>query len=200
MSNLPPLIDRELFFGNPEITSATLSPDGKYLAFVKPWKDTLNVWVKRREEPFEAARLLTAETKRPIADYLWTRDGKYIVYVKDKDGDENFNVYAVDPAAAATPGSEAPAPRDLTGLEGVQVTLYSAPKHEPDILYIGLNDRDKAWHDLYRLRISTGERKLLRKNTEQVAGWFFDLKGNLRLAFRVADNGDQEILRVDRHR
>ena len=37
----------------------------------------------------------------------------------------------------------------------------------------------------------------MRQNTEQVAGWFFDLKGNLRLAFRVADNGDQEILRVD---
>ncbi len=196
-SNLPPLIDRELFFGNPEITSATLSPDGKYLAFVKPWKDTLNVWVKKREEPFDAARLLTAEIGRPIADYLWTRDGKYIVYVKDKDGDENYNVYAVDPAAPPAPESEAPAARDLTGLEGVQVALYSAPKYEPDIVYIGLNDRDKAWHDLYRLRISTGERTLMRQNTEQVAGWFFDLKGNLRLAFRVADNGDQEILRVD---
>ncbi len=199
-SNLPPLIDRELFFGNPEITAATLSPDGRYLAFVKPWKDTLNVWVKEREQPFEAARLITAETGRPIADYLWTRDGKYIVYVKDKDGDENFNVYAVDPAAAPAQDSEAPAARDLTGLEGVQVNLYSAPKYEPDIVYIGLNDRDKAWHDLYRLRISTGERKLLRKNTEQVAGWFFDLKGNLRLAFRVAESGDQEILRVDKDR
>ena len=196
-SKLPPLIDRELFFGNPEITSAMLSPDGQYLAFVKPWKDTLNVWVKKREEPFEAARLLTAEAERPIADFLWTRDGRHILYVKDKDGDENYNVFAVDPAAVAAPGSEAPAARDLTGLEGVQVSLYSAPKYEPDIVYIGLNDRDKAWHDLYRLRISTGERELMRQNTEQVAGWFFDLKGNLRLAFRVADNGDQEILRVD---
>ncbi len=102
-SSLPPLIDRELFFGNPEITSATLSPDGKYLAFVKPWKDTLNVWVKQREEPFDAARLLTAETGRPIADYLWTRDGKYIVYVKDKDGDENIKAYAVDPSAPPEP-------------------------------------------------------------------------------------------------
>jgi dipeptidyl aminopeptidase/acylaminoacyl peptidase len=192
-----PLIDRELFFGNPEITSASLSPDGKYLAFVKPWKDTLNVWVKKREEPFELARLLTAEVGRPIADYLWTRDGKYIVYVKDKDGDENYNVYAVDPGASPAEGGDAPTARDLTGLEGVQVNLYSAPKYEPDIVYIGLNDRDKAWHDLYRLHISTGKRELMRKNTEQVAGWFFDLKGNLRLAFRVADNGDQEILRVD---
>jgi dipeptidyl aminopeptidase/acylaminoacyl peptidase len=200
LSALPPLIDRELFFGNPEITAATLSPDGKYVAFVKPWNGTLNVWVKQREQPFDAARLLTAETKRPITDYLWTRDGKYVVYVKDKDGDENFNAYAVDPAAPAAPGSGAPEARDLTGLEGVQVQPYSAPKNEPDILYIGLNDRDPAWHDLYRLRISTGERTLMRTNTDRVAGWFFDLKGKLRLAFRVADNGDQEILRVDPER
>jgi dipeptidyl aminopeptidase/acylaminoacyl peptidase len=195
--SLPPLIDRELFFGNPEITAATLSPDSRFLAFVKPWKDTLNVWVKRREEPFDAARLLTAETSRPIADYLWTRDSRYILYVKDKDGDENFNVYAVDPGGSPVAGSEAPEARDLTHLEGVQVQLYSAPKHQPDIVYVGLNDRDKAWHDLYRLEVSTGERTLLRKNTEQIAGWFFDLKGNLRLAFRVADNGDQHLLRVD---
>jgi hypothetical protein len=44
---LPPLIDRELFFGNPEILSAQLSPDGRYIAFLKPWKDTRNIWVKK---------------------------------------------------------------------------------------------------------------------------------------------------------
>jgi len=50
---LPPLIDRDLIFGNPEIAAAQLSPDGKYLAFLKPWKDTRNVYVKAIGEPFE---------------------------------------------------------------------------------------------------------------------------------------------------
>jgi len=194
---MPPLIDRELLFGNPEIANAQLSPDGKYLAFLKPWKDTRNVWVKKVEEPFTAARLLTTEAKRPVAAYLWTRDGKYVCYVKDNDGDENFNLYAVDPAAAPAPGTEAPVSRDLTGLKGVTVQLYSAPKNDPDVVYIGINDRDKAWHDLYKVRISTGEKTLMRKNTEKIAGWFFDTKGQLRLAEHVADNGDQEMLRVD---
>ncbi len=194
---LPPLIDRQLLFGDPEIIGAELSPDGRYLAFIKPWKSTRNVWVKKIDEPFSAARLLTTETKRPIPGFLWTRDGKYVVYVKDTDGDENFNAFAVDPAAAPPAGADAPPSRDLTGLKGVRVMLYAAPKNDPDIVYIGLNDRDKAWHDLYKLRISTGERTLMRKNTERIAGWTFDLQGQLRLAFRVADNGDQEILRVD---
>lgn len=194
---LPPLIDRELLFGNPEIAGAQLSPDGKYVAFVKPWKSTRNVWVKAIDQPFGAARLLTTETKRPIAGFFWTRDGKYILFVKDNDGDENFNVHAVDPAAAPPTGADAPAARDLTGLKGVRIEVFDLPKSDPDVAYIGINDRDKSWHDLYKLKISTGDRTLLRKNTERISGWSFDLKGQLRLAERVADNGDQEVLRID---
>ena len=194
---LPPLIDRELLFGDPEITAAEVSPDGKYLAFMKPWSKTRNIWVKKTEEPFSAAKLLTTETKRPVAGYLWSRDGKFILYAKDKDGDENYNLYSVDPAASPAAGADAPASRDLTGLTGVRVMPYSVPKNDPDVVYIGLNDRDKAWHDLYKLKISTGERTLLRKNTERISGWIFDLNGQLRLATRTADNGDQEVLRAD---
>ena len=39
----PPVLDRELFFGNPEISGAQISPDGQYLAFMRPWKDTRNI-------------------------------------------------------------------------------------------------------------------------------------------------------------
>ncbi len=99
VSGPPQLIDRDVIFGNPEIAAAQLSPDGKYIAFLKPWKDTRNVYVKAVDEPFITARLLTTETKRPVAGYFWTRDSKYILYAKDNDGDENFNVYAVDPSA-----------------------------------------------------------------------------------------------------
>jgi len=203
MPGLPPIIDRELLFGDPEISGAQLSPDGKYIAFLKPWKETRNIWVKGTAEPFSSARLMTIETARPVAGFLWTRDSKYIVFVKDNGGDENFNAYAVDPGAPAAVGSaaasptDAPPSRDLTHLQGVRVMLFSAPKTDPDVVYIGLNDRDPSWHDLYKLTISTGERTLIRKNLDHIAAWIFDLKGNLRLAQRVQDNGDQEILRVD---
>lgn len=192
-----PLIDRDVIFGNPEIAAAELSPDGRFIAFLKPWKDTRNVYVKGVSEPFSAARLLTTEAKRPVAGYLWTRDSKYILYAKDNDGDENFNVFAVDPLATPVAGADAPPSRDLTGLKGVRVILYEVPKSDPDVVYIGLNDRDKAWHDLYRLKISTGTKDLVRKNTERITGWVFDLKGRLRMATRSAENGDTEVLRVD---
>jgi dipeptidyl aminopeptidase/acylaminoacyl peptidase len=194
---LPPILDRELFFGNPEIAGAQLSPDGKWTAFLKPWNETRNVWVKKTGEPYDKARLVTTEPKRPVAGFFWSRDSKYILFVKDNDGDENFNVWAVDPAATPEAGKNAPSARNLTDAKGVRAMIYDVPKKDPDIVFVGLNDRDAAWHDLYRVKISTGERTLVRKNTEKIAGWMFDLAGQLRLASRVADNGDTEVLRVD---
>jgi dipeptidyl aminopeptidase/acylaminoacyl peptidase len=193
----PPIIDRELFFGNPEISGSQISPDGQFISFLKPYKDTRNIWVKRTSEPFSAARLITNDTKRPVTSYFWSRDGKYILFVQDQGGDENYNVYAVNPAESPAAGQEVPAARNLTAAKGVRALIYSVPRNDPDTIYVGLNDRDKSWHDLYRVKISTGERTLMRQNTERIASWFFDNKGQLRLAVRTTDKGDTEILRVD---
>jgi dipeptidyl aminopeptidase/acylaminoacyl peptidase len=193
----PPIIDRKLFFGEIQIAAAQISPDGQYLSFLKPYKGTRNIWVKKAGEPFSAARPMSAEATRPIRAYFWSRDSKYILYSQDAGGDENFNVYAIDPAQAADPATGVPPTRALTSLKGVRTEIFAAPKSKPDILYIGLNDRDPQWHDLYELHISTGEKTLLRKNTERVAGWDFDRDGNLRIAERTNQAGDTEILRVD---
>jgi dipeptidyl aminopeptidase/acylaminoacyl peptidase len=193
----PPIIDRELFFGDPEISGAQISPDGKFIAFVKPFKGTRNVWVKRTEEPFDAAKPITADKSRPISQYFWSRDGKYILFAQDKAGDENYLVYAVNPADSPVAGQDVPVARNLTDAKGVRALIYAVPRTEPDAIYVGLNDRDPAWHDLYKVKISTGERTLVRKNTERITGWVFDLKDQLRMATRSADNGDTEVLRVD---
>ena len=196
-ADLPPLVDREIFFGDPEIAGAQISPDGRFISFIKPLDGVRNVWVKKADEPFDAARPVTADTARPIRSYFWSRDAKYILWVQDQGGDENFNVYAVDPNAPAQEGSKVPPARNLTGAKGARTLIYHVSKRDPDLMFVGLNDRDPAWHDLYALRISSGERKLLRQNTERIAGWVFDLDDALRLAERVDPKGNTEVLRVD---
>jgi dipeptidyl aminopeptidase/acylaminoacyl peptidase len=193
----PPLIDRELFFGDPEISGAQISRDGNFIAFIKPFKGTRNIWVKRTADPFETAKPITADTTRPIRVYFWNRDSKYILFAQDKAGDENYNVYAVNPADSPATGQEVPVARNLTDVKGVRAYIYAVPRSEPDVIYVGLNNRDSAWHDLFKVRISTGERTLLRQNTERITGWVFDLKDQLRLATRSTDNGDTEVLRID---
>src|SRR6266403_2955720 len=196
-NGLPPIIDRELFFGDPEISGAQISPDGKFIAFIKPFKGTRNVWVKSTEDSFDKAKPITADTTRPIPAYFWSRDGKYILFVQDKAGDENYLVYAVDPNATPAAGQDVPAAHNLTDAKAVRAEIYAVPRTDPDAIYVGLNDRDKSWHDLYKVKISTGERTLIRQNTERITSWVFDLKDQLRMATRSADNGDTEVLRVD---
>ena len=193
----PAIIDRAAFFGEIQIAGAQISPDGQYLSFLKPYKGTRNIWVKKAGEPFSAARPMSKETTRPVRQYFWSRDSKYILYAQDAGGDENFNVYAIDPTQPAESATGVPPTRALTNYKGVRTMIYDTPKAKPDILYIGLNDRDPKWHDLYELSISTGEKKMVRKNTEQIAGWDFDHDGNLKLAERTNQAGDTEILAVD---
>src|ERR1044072_970282 len=192
----PPLIDRELFFGDPEIAGAQISPDGAFIAFIKPFKGTRNIWVKKTADPFTSAKPITADTKRPIPTYFWSRDSKYILFVQDKGGDENYNVYAVNPAEAPASGQDVPTARNLTDVKGIRAAIYAVPRSEPDSIYVGLNDRDAAWHDLYKVKISTGERTLIRKNNERITAYYFALKDHLRLATPSAENGDTEGLRV----
>ena len=191
----PALVDRELFFGNPEIAGSQLSPDGKFISFIKPLNGVRNIFVKGINDPFTAAKAVTNEAKRPIPSYFWSQDGKYILFVKDNDGDENFNVYAVNPAEAAA--DKIPAARNLTEGTKVRAFIQNVPKAEPDAIYVGLNDRDPAWHDLYKVSISTGQKTLIRKNTDRLQGFIFDNTGKLRLAARSAENGDSELLRVE---
>ncbi|HEX3406990.1 MAG TPA: hypothetical protein VHS81_07110, partial [Caulobacteraceae bacterium] len=193
----PPLIDRNAFFGEVQISGAQISPDGKWLTFLKPYKGVRNIWIKKAGEPFSTARPISADAHRPIRQYFWSRDARYVLYAQDHGGDENFNIYAIDPNAGPDAATGLPPTRALTDMQKVRVEIYAAPKTKPDILYIGLNDRDPRYHDLYQLRISTGEKTLLKKNTDEIAAWDFDNAGELRLAERTTAAGDTEILRVD---
>ncbi|CAN5529723.1 S9 family peptidase [soil metagenome] len=192
----PALIDREVFFGNPEYAGAQISPDGKYIAFVKPYKDTMNIWVKETNAPFASARPITADTARPVRNYFWSRDGKYILFVQDKGGDENFNVYAVNPADKPASGADVPTARNITDGKGIRAMIQDVPKSDPDAIYVGLNERDKAWHDLYKVKISTGERTLISENHDRYQGMVFDNNDKLRMAVRSAQNGDTELLAI----
>ncbi len=192
-----PLIPRELFFDNPEVTGAQLSPDARRLTFLKAYKGTLNVWVKAVDAPFDQAKPITADSTRPIRNYFWSSDSKYVLYAQDKGGNEDFHIFAVDPAGPTDANTGTPAARDLTPLDGARAVVYNVSKKDPNILWAGINLRDKAWDDLYELNIKTGERKLLRQNNDRITGWIFDWDENLRLAIRSRPDGGAEIMRVD---
>ncbi len=190
-----PVLDRELFFGNPEISSSQLSPDGKWLSFMKEYDGIMNIWVKKIDDPFEKARPLT-DSKRPMYNYFWSYDGKYILYVKDENGDENVNVFAVDPMASSQ-GNKVPPSRNLTPLKEITAQIHVVSRLDPDKMMVSLNDRDKAWHDLYELQISTGKLKKLYENKDRVTGYDFDWDENLRVLSKTDEKGTTTMFRKD---
>ncbi len=194
--NDTPIIDRDIFFGNPEIASGQLSPDGNWISFQKEFNGIMNIWVKKFDEPFKNAKPLT-NNERPIGGYFWTYDSQYILFVKDNKGDENYNVYAVNPIDVAEKESGVPVSKNLSPMKDVRVAIYQVSKKDPNLMWIGINDRDKAWHDLYKLNIATGNLELLFENNNRITGWDFDWDEKPRLAYRTNDKGFSEILRID---
>ena len=90
-----PVIPREFLFGNPERTSPTLSPDGSKLAWLAPDSNNiLQVWIKTLATNEE--KIVTADKKRGIQVYFWAKDNCTLLYMQDRDGDENYHLYGVD--------------------------------------------------------------------------------------------------------
>lgn len=181
-----PLIERAKFFGNPAASQGQVSPDGKWLSWLAPRNGVMNVWVAPAADP-TAARALSAETVRPIRQYLWAPDSSAILYLNDKAGDENFILYAVDLATAAT--------RTLTPSSKVRADVVGVSPAVLDQIIIALNDRDPQWRDLYRLDLRTGNRTLMFKNEGEFAAFAIDDKLELRLVQRNTPDGS-DVFRV----
>ncbi len=180
-----PLIPRQTLFGNPDKASTQLSPDGAHLSYLAPVDGVLNVWVGPADNP-DAAHPITHDTGRGIRMYGWTYLNTHILYIQDKDGDENWRIYSVDLASGNT--------TDLTPVDGVQARIQESSPNFPDELLVGLNDRIPELHDIYRVNIRTGDRQLVHEN-EGFAGFVTDDDFNIRLAMRMTADGGSELLK-----
>ncbi len=181
----PPLIPRQLIFGNPEKAGGQLSPDGKWLSYLAPVEGVLNVWVGPADKP-EAAQPVTHDKKRGIHDYFWAFTNRHIIYLQDKDGDENWRVYCVELATKAV--------KDLTPFEGVQARVQDVSRFYPSEILVGLNNRNPQLHDIYRVNIETGESKLLFENKGFV-GVMTDDHYALRLGITFTLKGELSVVR-----
>jgi dipeptidyl aminopeptidase/acylaminoacyl peptidase len=175
------LIPRDVLFGNPERAMARLSPDGKYLSFMAPVDGVLNVWVGPADD-MKQAKPVTKEKVRPVPGYSWAYDSKHILYSQDTNGNENFHLFATNVDTAET--------KDLTPIDGVRAELQEVSQKFPNEILVGLNDRNKELHDIWRVNIDTGEKKLVEQNPG-VAGYVTDDGFNVRIAQNYTPTGGQ---------
>lgn len=184
-AQLPPLIPREILFGNPERARPQLSPDGKYIAYIAPdEQDVLQVWLRNLEQ--EDNRQITADKKRGIRIYFWTYDGSHLVYMQDADGDENFHCYSVDVHSNMV--------RDLTPFQGVKAQPIDLDHHFPDQLLVGMNLNNPQTFDVYRINLKNGAVELDTENPGNIVAWTADQAFQIRVAIAATPDGGSDLL------
>ncbi len=159
------------FFRNPERSGYQISPDGNWISFLAPYERRMNVHIIPRTGG--DAKRVTSETTRDLAGYFWKSNDR-IIYLRDKDGDENWHLYSVDRNGENH--------IDLTPFDEVTVDIVDdLEDHHSDML-ISMNKRNKEIFDVYRLNVFTGEIKMVAENPGNITGWNTDHDGNIRVA------------------
>lgn len=181
---LPELISVEDLFSAPERTAATISPDGTRIAYLAPWQNRLNVWVQDVDDD-ATARCVTADETRSVYIYRWTDNPRWMLYMQDSGGDENWHVYRVDLENPDTPAV------DLTPFPGTRAS-FELPKRLPGKAIVQINKRNPDLFDVYELDIATGELTLRAENPGNVVTWLSGPSGDLFTNTLTAE-GDVEI-------
>ena len=162
------------FFRNPEMSSFSLSPDGKHISYMKPWEEgnrMMNVYVRPIDSNDEIR--ITDASKRSLYGYFWINDNR-IAYVQDKGGDENIHIYAVDIDGKNN--------IDLTPFENIQARITDDLEDDPNFMLVALNKRNPQIHDVYRLNVNNGDMDMIAENPGNISGWGTDHDGKLRIA------------------
>ncbi len=182
------LIPLEDFFRNSERTSFQLSPDGRHLAYLAPYENRMNVYVRPLGGDTDQPLRVTEETARDVAGYCWA-DNERLLFMKDVGGDENYQLFGV-----RCDGSDL---RAYTPFPGVRTALLDDLEEQPDVVMIEMNRRNPEVFDPYRLNLRTGELTLLAENPGNYQGWMTDHQGRLRAATAIVDGVNTQLLYRD---
>lgn len=171
------------FFKTPDETYFKLSPDGKYISYLKPYKERQNLFIKSLADGREV--MATSFTDYGVRDYTWTYNNQ-VVMSQDVIALDQMKIYALDIATLKL--------RDVLSFgTNVRFNVLNRGRYHPDILTCSINKRDPANADVYRLNIRTGELKPYLINPGNVTDWFPDADGNIRL-MQASDGVNKTIL------
>ena len=182
----PPLLERELLFGNPERVGGQLSPDGRWLGYIAPRDGVLNVYVAPSDDRANA-RPVTNDRLRGIRGFSFAFTGNHLLYSQDVGGDENFQVFVVDLTSDA-----------VTALTpaGARAGLAALSPKRPSEVVVSVNDRDPVYFDLVRIDLESGEQTRMFENRE-FANLYLDRDYELRFAGKQTADGGQELFVPD---
>ena len=184
-AQLPPIIPREVLFGNPERAAPQLSPDGRLLAYLAPDnRNVLQVWVRTVGQTDD--RVVTNDRRRGIRSFRWTYNPDQLIYSQDLEGDENFHLYLTNIRTNIV--------RDITPFQGVRTAIVALEPDMPNEALVTMNLRNRERFDVYRVNLTNGLIDLDTENAGTMDGWVADSQMRVRAAIRATPDGGFDLL------
>jgi dipeptidyl aminopeptidase/acylaminoacyl peptidase len=187
----PALIDIETFFGDPPFAGASLSPDGTRIAYLAPHRGRRNVWVRGIDQDHDDAVPVTHDARRGITSHYWTDDPRFLVYLQDTDGNEDWHLYRVDLDDPDSPAV------DLTPMDpGSRVFAVDPETTVPGTVIAWMNPRP-LFVDVFRIDVATGAATPLVERTDPTETFFVDRTGRATWFLSTDADGTHEISAAD---
>ncbi len=170
------------FFKTPEKSLFHISPNGKYISYLKNYQQKLNIYIQCIEDGKESR--VTSFTDYPVKDYFWSLNNE-LVFNKDLIDLNQYQLFAVNMQDRKL--------KKLLSLAKVRFRLISRNHNNKDWINIAMNKRDSAIFDVYKLNTQTGELKPYIKNPGNITEWYPASEGNIQLA-KASDGVNEKIL------
>ncbi|HNC22998.1 MAG TPA: prolyl oligopeptidase family serine peptidase [Opitutaceae bacterium] len=186
----PPLLPLETLFGDSEMQSVQISPTGRYLTWLAPKNQRMNLAIQDRET--KRVQWLTNMKEESVVSYVWAKKDR-ILFAQQYGGREQYGMFACDPdgknlvvinkleRVEAT--SDGAGEGDLPSSErDLPKSLVSLLPHDPDCILMNRIRGNSFLGDVIKVNIRTGRETIEERNYINARIWIPDSKGVIRAA------------------
>lgn len=190
----PERIPLETIFADPEMRAVQISPTGRYVTFLAPKHQRMNLAILDRET--KQLRWLTDMTKESVIFYAWAKPDR-ILFSQQLEGRESFGIYAIDPD-----GGNLTIVRQLLQVDAAErVGDYDMPR---DFVSMLPGDKDhvlmmqargqSGLSDPIKVNLRNGRTSRVELNDINARAWIADNDGVLRIAICTDFEGPVRVL------
>lgn len=172
----------EDFFKTGEKRSFKLSPNGKYLSYIKLDNFKANLYIQSLADG--KVSINKDLDKYGINDHLWTFDNRIILF-SGGFRNEKQTIYLYDLGTSKV--------KHLLTENKANLRILNRNRVTPEIITLSMNKRDTTYSDIFRLNVNTGELKTYLINPGNIRDWYIDIDGKIRLG-KVSDGVDETFM------
>jgi len=189
-AEVPAPIPLETIFADPDMQAVQISPTGRYLTWLAPKNQRMNLAIQDRET--KKVRWLTNMSEESVVAYVWAKKDR-ILFAQQFGGREQYGMFACDPdgknlivinklerveadADGAGQGDAPSSERDLPK------SLISLLPKDPDHILMNRIRGNSFLGDVIKVNIRTGKESVEERNYINARTWIADSTGVVRVA------------------